>query len=1145
VDPSQPSEPAGSPSRDTERRRVTVLFADISGFTSLVESTTPGRAYEVVTGCLRLLDAIARKHGASVDKYLGDCVMAVFGLPTALEDAPRAAVNAAIEMLGAVRSLNCEQQLAVPLEIHIGINSGLAVSGDVSGPVLREFAVMGDSVNVASRLKDKAPPGQVYVGPETYRHTRDSFAYEHVAELALKGRRAGVQAWKLVSGRPQLYRPRGRAERSIFSELVGRERELGVLLAALRSLRTGEGRITAVIGEAGLGKSRLLDEFQRTPAAAAATCLVGRSTATGRTLSFHPFADLLRHWAGVEDADPEEVARAAFAGAVERLELEDRDRIRAVLARLVGLPPTEEEAPLLASIQDEAMETTILRAVRSILERTAARSPLVLVFEDLHWADASSLGLLEALLSLADGLPVLFLLACRPGFPETSGRVLRTARAERAGGVEEIVLAPLAGGDTRLLLRNLCGGGRVPPEFLARLEEKAAGNPFFIEEVVLALLAQGALVRDAVGLHAARTLAEVVVPDTIHEVILSRIDRLTHEAKHALQLGAVVGRRFHVDVVQAMQGGAGDLTEPLLELEQRQMVEPADRRRRVYHFVHPLIQEVAYDSILETRLEALHLAAGNAIAEHLSDALPGYYGMLAYHFGLARDAERAEAYLNLAGQEATQLAAADEALFFFEEAARLFFARHGEGGDPEARAELEWNIARAHANRGDMVDAIEHINRALRLLGEWVPTGWAAQAEAARGALSVLRALYLPARRRRAASARDRKVIELRFHRARAQTTADPRGFFLDSLRAFRQLWAVDPASVEGVGGMVAGLVGPLSFLGLSISLGHRGLELARPLVGKDTRERFLFEFMRYLHHFLAGDWSDAHEIDPGLTDEVLKLGVIWDVTNYLGLLVEKKTQQGAFGAASGRLEELGKLADTYRYDLARSTHRAQTTFLLLERGLLREAREAATLYYTQHAEQLISLLALGARSKARALEGDLQGAEEDLAAAERILAATGRVAPYQGGSVHRSRLLLEVTRLARARAAGDRNELRRRRATARRAACRALRSASACAMRRPEVFRLEGTRRWLSGRPRAARRWWERSLREAEALGARPDGARTRLEIGLWLAEVSPDGARPHLRAAREAFIELGLEWDLRQTQLPGMDLMGMPELP
>jgi class 3 adenylate cyclase/tetratricopeptide (TPR) repeat protein len=1118
-----------------------VLFADITGFTSLVETSGPDRAYEWVTGCLALLDQVVRRYGGSVDKHLGDCILGVFGVPKAIEDAPRAAVNAAIEMLGAVDRYSEERGLVPPLRIHVGINSGLAISGEVSGPLVREFAVMGDTVNVASRLKDQAPPGRVYVGASTWEQTRGVFQYRSLEPLALKGKSERVPAFELVSTSPQLHR--GRTERTLSSPLVGRERELGRLGVSLQLAREGRGRTIAVVGDAGIGKSRLVEEFLRTPAASAATCLVGRARATGRTLAYHPFADLLRGFCRVQDEDSEASAHAALRAALEAHGVPTAERGEAVLASLMGLSPTAEQAELIRPIQDEAMENTIVATFSGLLARLAERAPVLVVLEDFHWADASSVGLTEALLPLTKRHGLLLLVLTRPRPCEPAERIERLAAEELAEHYEKLELEPLGSSETRHLLRELCGGGRVPPELLARIAGKASGNPFFVEEVLLDLLARGALQRDSLGVHARTDLPEVEIPDTVHEVILSRIDLLTREDKQALQLAAVLGRRFRVSVVEAMSDAPGAVHDSLLSLRALQMIEPVDPEQRAFEFVHPLIQEVAYDSILIPRREQIHRAAALAIESRLGSAYPGCNAMLAFHFGMARDLDRAELYLFRAGEEAIKLAAADEALLFFEEAARLFMQRHGAAGDPAKKAEIERYIARAHANRGDMVESIAHINRALELLGERVAQGALEMAnEATRGVVALLRGLYLPRRRGRPATERDLKVIDLMFNRARAQTTADPARFVIDSFETFRHIQAVDPATVPGVGGMTAGMVGPLSYGGLSFKAARRVLAVAKPLVGSEPHERFLFAFMSFLHHFLAGDWDDRHEVDPKLAGAVLELGMLWDLTNYLFLLVEKKACQGRFEEAGSRLGEIHAIAETYRYDLAWSSWRMQSAIRWLAMGRLAEAREAADEHYAHHPEQLLSLVALGTRAETRARQGDLEGAEADVTTAEQILRRAGRVPPYQASYVRRARLLVDVEHLERSLCEGDPQRLRSARGSVRRSARVALGSARSVAARFPATQRLEGTRRWLSGDRRGAWQWWQRSLALAERLSAKVEWVHTSIEMGRLLSEQDPGEARRHLAAAASLCDELGLEADRLRVDGVGLDLGGGP---
>ena len=949
--------------------------------------------------------------------------------------------------------------------------------------------------------------------------------------------------YELLSQRERLYRARGERSRSICSALVGRDEAWQALQGELSALHEGRGGIAAVVADAGLGKTRLVDELRRAIEGEDVGWQEGRAVPIGRTLAYHAIADLLRNWAGITEDDEDRSARSKLEAAVGVTELPEAAAVVPVLASITGLPLGADDRRRLRQTPGDAMDHVIVRTTTEILRSAARRRPFVLFFEDLHWADAASIQLLETVVHLAGELPILFLFAARPGFPETSGRMLRFLEEQHGARLRRVELAPLGRGDARRLLRNLVGQGDVPSEFLARIEAKAGGNPFFLEEVMRALLASGALRRDERGLHATETLPQVAIPDTVHEVIMSRVDRLSPETRQVLQAAAVIGRTVHRAVMLAVIPEEIDLIDRLVELERLEMLERRDRSGSEFGFRHPLIQEVAYDSILRATREKLHRDVARAIEDHLPDSVPGFYGMLAFHFGLGKDAESAEEYLFKAGDEATRLGAADEALHFFEEAAARYIELHGEGGDPRKKAQLERNIALAHSNRGDQAEAIDHINRALVQLGQRIARGRVALAEeAARGVLSVLAELYLSRGRggRPPADPDQRAVIELMFDRARAQATTAPVRFVFDAFSTFRKLRAVDPRSVERSGGMYAGMVGPLAFSGLSFSFARRFLALAEPLVRReDVAERFLFELMRFVHGHLAGEWDEASEVERGAVDETLRLGVIWDVTNYLGLLAERRLLQGRFADARALIAELEKIAELYQYDLARSTHRGLEAFLQLEEGHAREALRAAELYYTEHQEPMFNLLALGAKAKAELLLGELAAAAETLGRGEGILGDAGIMPPYHASSLWRSRLLFDVSELERAQAQGERKLARRAAKAARASAKRALATAAKAALRRPEVWRLEGRRRWLAGDRKGALAWLRRSLVEAERLGMAPERARTLAELAARLAdpasplrEVLGRDALQCLSEAESVFSKLEIEFDLGEPR-------------
>lgn len=1121
---------------DAERRRVTVLFADITGFTRMSEQLPPAEAYRAVSGCLQILHEVAVEHGGSVDKYLGDCILAVFGAPVALEDAPRAAVNAAIEMRRRVREYNATAALPSPLDIHVGINTGLSVAGDVSGPLLREFTLMGDAVSVASKLKDVAPAGQVWVGPETHRATQSDFAYAPAPAGGVE--KIGIDAaWDLRSEQVQVYRTRlGRGE-TIFAELVGRDDELATLCRMVAGLARGEGGVAGVVADAGLGKSRLLTELAASDEARGVRWAEGRAVALGRNLRFHPFVDLLRSlFGGGTDAEPDTFESLA-EGAASYLGAE-ADELLAPLAMIAGRPLPPLEAERMAGIRPEIIDRLYVRAMRSLVRGLARERPLVLFFEDLYWADRASIELLAELLPIAGDAPVLFLYAARPGFAETSGRIAsaaaKTLATERTLLIE---LQPLDAAGTMKLLGTLFRHGALPRVSRERIAERAGGNPLFVEELLRSLIEQGAVEVSGDGLRATAAIESMIVPATVQEVILARVDHLRPRPKQALQIAAVVGQRVAEPVLADLVNEPEELPEVLDALVDAQLLASEVRgESRTFVFKHRLIQDVTYESILETRRAELHGQVGRVIERRMAGA-PGYHGMLAYHYSLGNDLVRAEEELFLAGDDAARAGAPVEALDMLQESARLYLARHPGGGDPKKRVALEKRLAGAYLHRGQMEESTRHFDLALTLLGEVTPSsrvgiGWAL----VRTLVPVGLDLYLRgggASRRPAATAVDLEAIELMFDRARTQTTADPARFLLQGLATLGKLRRIDPATVPNAGMMYAGTVGIFAYGGLSFDVARRFLEVANRYADPaNLTEVFLVRMMQFTYAFCSGDWDDRHEIPLAVVDDAVRRGQLWDVAHHVGLEAIKHTAQGRWAETDRQIDWMVALAQSYAYDLAAVYVHACPAYLYAERRQLDAALAASQAYLDAYDEVLLNLHALGTKAKVQVLAGDLSGARVTIADADAPL-SKGPIPPWHFGQIARSRLMLLVSE---GEQAGDRAAPLRASRKARRDA---LWAAARFAWFRPEIWSATAQLHWLGGARRKALHWFGRALDESERLGMRPEAARVRREIGRRLHEAGSAtsfrdrDAGAWLDDARRELEALDLRWDLARLNL------------
>lgn len=1121
--------------RASERRQATVIFADLVGFDALAAHASPDELTRLLNRWFALSESIVRGYGGVVDKYIGECLMALFGVPNAIEHAPRQAINAAIEIRNRLADFNRDEALPVPLGVHMGVNTGLVIAGEIGGRVKRDFTVMGDTVNLASRLKDAAAPGVVLTGPTTHRYTKDTFAYLPEREVRLQGKARPVVVHELAAVRQHVHRTPAAADRTISSPLVGRDAEVRTLQECLARTLDGEGGIVSVIGEAGLGKSRLMAEVLTYEPLRDATVLEGRSTAIGQTQSFHPFVDLLRHWAVIDDDDADAESLAKLSSAVTALMPAEAGDVIPFVATLMGIRLEGAHAERVEGIDGEALEKLIFKNVRDLLQRIAAARPLVLVFEDLHWADTSSINLLEALLRLVTDHAVLFIAVFRPDYEDTAERLMRSAVASHATRHTVVRIEPLDAEQASALVQNLLRIDDLPSATREVITRKAEGNPFYIEEVVRSLIDQGAVEYANGRFRVTARIESVVIPGTIQEVIMTRVDRLDEPTRHLLQVASVIGRSFYYRIIADIMRRRGEsdvtLQGELSSLQDRQLLlqrgtfdvaigDLTTSQELEYVFKHALAQETIYDSILQKTRREFHQLVATAIQALFADRLAEFYGMLAFHYSRADDLVRAEEFLFKAGDEAARSAASSEALHFFREASRFYVLLHGDGGDPVKRALLERNIGYALLNSGRLTESITHLDRALAISGTDVElAGIPRYARFARDMASVLASLYVPGRGRAKppVAEHEAETFEIMFRRFRALTTSDPQRMFIDNIGAIRRMNRRDPRSIERACLMYVMGGAAFAYSGASFAISRRFLRRAEELIRPgEVADELGCGFFRFVINFLEGDWAAEPGLTSALLETGLKYGILWDVNSYLGLETDRQLRQGRFDAARARLRQLAEMSEQYGYEFARANHDGMRAILLLEERRLDDALAAVDRYHAGRDEVALRVLALGTKAKTLSLLDRHREAGDTLDRAADLIAAGGLIPPWHLSAYTVARLRHDVDELGmgtsvlrvRPRAASD--------------ARQALKIAAVVAAARTETYRLVGRLHWVLGRRKKAVAWWTRALREGERLDAVPELARTYAESD------GRTGAEAHVERAERLFAERELTADL-----------------
>jgi class 3 adenylate cyclase len=699
--------PAAVPPEDV-RKTVTVVFCDLKDSTSLGEKLDSEALREVLNVYFGAMRQALERHGGTVEKYIGDAIMAVFGLPKLHEDDALRAVKAALEMNSALQDLNARllDTWGVSLQNRTGINTGEVVAGDVHAG---QRLVSGDTVNVAARFEQAAPPGQVLIGETTFRLVKDAVSVEALEPLELKGKAERVPAYRVTSV------SRGDAiARRVDLPVVGRTEEFGRLLDAFdRVVGAPRCEVVTVLGHAGLGKSRLIEEFAR-QVGDRAQVLRGRCLSYGEGITFWPLAEAMRTAAGILLDDLREDAQAklwALVGA-------EHEDVASRVGSLMGICPG-------SCGKDE-----LFWSARAVLDSIAGRRPLVLVFDDIHWAEPSFLDLVEYIADSSRGAPLLVLCAARHELLEERPDFL--AGRQHAGRIE---LRELSYTDAALVLGNLAGGLRLPAGLLNRVLSVADGNPLFVEQMISMLADTGVIQDRGDGRQFVGGDGDIVVPPTVSSLLASRLDRLLPAELGIIERAAVIGLDFQPAAVAALAppgGGTADLAPPLSALCGKRLIRKVDGglTGEDYRFNNVLVRDAAYDRLLKRTRARLHQRFADWLLEFSGTRLTEVEEILGYHleqsFRLRAElgpldeeartlGDRAAGHLGAAGSRAFDREDMPAAASLLRRAADLLGAGH------QARPRLLLKAGDALAEVGELTaagQAFEQARAAAALTGD-------------------------------------------------------------------------------------------------------------------------------------------------------------------------------------------------------------------------------------------------------------------------------------------------------------------------------------------------------------------------------------------------------------------------------------------
>jgi len=641
-----------------ERKQVTVLFADLKGSMELLADRDPEAARQLLDPVLtRMMEAVHHYEG-TVNQVMGDGIMALFGAPLTHEDHAVRACYAALRMQDAVKQYAVEVQRTegIPIQIRVGLNAGEVVVRSIGSDLHMDYTAVGQTVHLAARMEQMAMPGSILLTADALRLAEGYVQVEPLGPVRVRGLLEPVDAFELIGAGPVRTRLQVAVARGL-TRFVGRQHELEMLRQALERAQGGHGQVVALMGEPGVGKSRLFYEFTRSHRTQGWLLLESSSVSYGKASSYLPLVDLLKVYFQVETGDPERRIREKIAGKLLMLD----ETLMPMLPVLLALLDVPVDDPQWHDLEPPQRRQQTLEAVKRLLLRESQMQPLLLLFEDLHWIDAGTQAFLDSLLESLPTASVLLLVNYRPEYQHSwSSKTYYT----------QLRLDPLPPESAEELLQALLGGDRSVQSLKRLLIEQTEGNPFFLEENVRTLVETGTLVGERGTYRLVKDLTTIQIPPTVQAVLAARIDRLPPEEKRLLQTAAVIGKDVPFSLLQAIAESPEDtLRLGLTHLQAAEFLyETSLFPELEYTFKHALTHEVAYGSLLQERRRALHARIVEVIEQRHADRLAEQVEQLAHHALRGEAWEKVLRYCRQAGTKATARSANREAVAYFEQA---------------------------------------------------------------------------------------------------------------------------------------------------------------------------------------------------------------------------------------------------------------------------------------------------------------------------------------------------------------------------------------------------------------------------------------------------------------------------------------------
>jgi len=1120
--------------KETSRKQVTILHTDISGFEKISELLPSEEVTQYLNNCFQLMESIISLYGGSIEKISGDEMMAVFGMVDFTDKTPINALNAAIELQSKIQELYSEEDLPIAINLKIGIHTGSILLGKFGSGKNQMKTILGETVTLASRICDMAENGQVLTGEKTFKIVNEKFECQDLEPVPIKGRKKPLPVFE-IKGRKRVPISTGlKQSRVINSKMIGRDHELNQLEKHVMQLINGRGGVANIIGKAGIGKSRLMAEIKLSDILEKVAVFEGRALSNGKNLSFHPIIQIIKSWAGITEDDSTGEAKRKLEANIQRIYSEAFEEVFTFIATMMGYRLEGKAKERIKDIEGEALENLILKNMRELLSKASLIRPIIIVIEDAHWCDNSSIIFMESLFKLVQKQRILFINVFKPGHKETGERIQKFLTENLKDHHQEIIIESLTKEESDELIDNLINKVELPDDINSLIIDRASGNPFFIEEVIRSFIDEGLIQIKENQFLLTDNIKYANIPETIDNVLLSRIERLDDKTKNLLRTASVIGRNFYYKVLEEAAQTIEEVDNKLEYLKDVQLINERKQKDEVeFLFKHALAQQATYDSIMEKTRKNLHLKIAGSIEKVFAGRIHEFYGTLAHHYSKAEHETKKEEYLIKAGIESIKIGASSEAVYYIKQALRLI-DRNASKQNQQTVIDLEEKMAFALAVTGQWVESIEYCERLIAYYYKPLPkSNFRRFVDLFVNIFLLYRIMY--SKRSNTETKNDevnQKLIKILILESHSTAYVDPKKLFFDTPYAARFFNRKHFGKDEAMTIMSAS--GAFLHTGIFFNLGKRVVEWGKNFIDEEFPIGWIIgKFCVAMLDYDLGEKVDISN-EKKVTKYAIQVGEFFYSTNYYFFSCLNIIESGDEILSQHFMNRILQISEAFDSNASLAHyHRINITYNLKFRKLDELIKITDEVVDFLRKKNLIYvLIALYSyRSMAFILRSNLSEARKNLEEAEKIVKSLKIITLINIFNIAKCNLEIAEFRQETAKVKDADYVLKSTK--------KLIKLARNVKKNLTEAFRLRALTYCLMQKPTKALHHFEKSINAGLKYDCNLELSRTYIEAGKFLHDLNNKKERINgmngaecLMKAKSMFEEMNLQWDLNEYE-------------